>query len=596
MGAVSPPPPEDPYADVPPPTEPANGADPDEQPRKSVTTKLVELAERHYRVLLGEDGNPYAVQLDGPNVALPLRGRDGLRQRLARLYYLDSGSAAAGASLADALSVLEGAAADEDREPVALRLARHADRSIVLDLADAAGRCVIVAPERWHVAERSPILFRRTALTAEITTPVPGGDVEQLGELVNSDRDTVRLIIGFLVAALIPDIPHPILAVFGEQGTAKTTLLRLLAMLVDPSPAPTRTAPRDIGQWGVTASASWLVGLDNVSGIAEWLSDALCRAVTGDALTSRALYTDSDVSVIQFRRVLAMTSIDAGALRGDLGDRLLPVELTRIDPTARRTDTEISAGFADAAPGLLGALLDLLARVLGRLPHVTTTRLPRMADFARVLTALDDVTGWDTVADYAETASSIAETVVDSDPVALAIRTEARPGTKWTGTAGGLLDQLSKNMIFGAGIPRGWPKTAHGLSGAIRRATPALRSLGITVEHTREGNTGRRLITITGPVPEHVGSPGAASPASPASPMRSDQHKHSDAAGDAPVTLYEAAAPASPPASLLQHGPDQRKRSSGDAGDAGDARIPTTSRTGEVWRISGQPVNDREAS
>ena len=35
--------------------------------------------------------------------------------------------------------------------------------------------------------------------------------------------------------------------------------------LIDPSPAPTRTAPRDLTDWVVTAQGSWVVGLDNVS-------------------------------------------------------------------------------------------------------------------------------------------------------------------------------------------------------------------------------------------------------------------------------------------------------------------------------------------
>lgn len=279
---------------------------------------------------------------------------------------------------------------------------------------------------------------------------------------------------------------------FGEQGTAKTTLLRLLVTLIDPSPAPTRTAPRDLGGWAVTASASWLVGIDNMSSISEWLSDAMCRAVTGDAVTGRALYTDSDVAVIAFRRLLAITSIDAGALRGDLGDRLLPIELERIAPTQRRTDAEIVEAFSDAAPGILGVLLDRLSRVLGRLPSISPADLPRMADFAVVLAALDQVTGWSTVADYAATASDIAETVIDSDPFASAVRDFAVRRGDWSGTAGDLLFALRPERP-----PRGWPGTPKAVGGALRRATPALRSVGVHVEQgDREGRERKRIVRL----------------------------------------------------------------------------------------------------
>jgi hypothetical protein len=199
------------------------------------------------------------------------------------------------------------------------------------------------------------------------------------------------------------------------------------------------------------------------------------------------------VSVIAFRRLLAMSSIDAGALRGDLADRLLPIELDRIDPRARRRESDLDAAVAAAAPALLGALLDLLAAMLDRLPDVRSASLPRMADFAAVLAALDAATGWSTLDDYAATATDIAETVIDSDPVARAVREFVPAGGQWTGTAGELLDKITPEAP-----PRGWPTTARAMSGAIRRITPALRTVGTTVEHGRRADRCRtRTITLT---------------------------------------------------------------------------------------------------
>jgi hypothetical protein len=42
--------------------------------KKSQATRLVELARRTYRTVLGSDGKTYAVPLAGPNTAMPLRG------------------------------------------------------------------------------------------------------------------------------------------------------------------------------------------------------------------------------------------------------------------------------------------------------------------------------------------------------------------------------------------------------------------------------------------------------------------------------------------------------------------------------------------
>jgi hypothetical protein len=45
----------------------------------------------------------------------------------------------------------------------------------------------------------------------------------------------------------------------------------------------------------------------------------------------------------------------------------------------------------EAHPVALGGLLDLTAAVLARLPDVRLDRRPRMADYARVLAAVDQV-------------------------------------------------------------------------------------------------------------------------------------------------------------------------------------------------------------
>jgi hypothetical protein len=182
--------------------------------------------------------------------------------------------------------------------------------------------------------------------------PVRDGDgLGRLRSLLNAEEREFRLIVGWLVAALIPDMPHPIMALRGEQGSAKSSTAQMLANLIDPSPAPLRSVPRDIKQWAVTASASWAVALDNVSAVPGWLSDTLCKAVTGDGYVDRVLYSDDDVTVLAFRRVILMTSIDPGALAGDLAERLLVIELKPISdgPTQRSGPPTPTAGPRSSA-------------------------------------------------------------------------------------------------------------------------------------------------------------------------------------------------------------------------------------------------------
>ncbi len=460
----------------------------------SQASRLVALAEQSYRIVQGTDGKAYAVDRNGPAIALPLRGRDGLRQRLARTYYAHTGAAPSGSALADALTVIEGMAAGLPPEPIGLRVASWGD-GIVLDLGDPTGRAVLIRPGSWHLLDASPVLFRRTTLTGPLSIPDTTGPrgvqaLAGLRRLFNVDDEGFALIIAWLIAGLFPHIPHPILALLGEQGTAKSTLATFCVRLIDDSPVPLRTPPKDIRAWSVTASAGWTVALDNISTIAPWFSDTLCKAVTGDGIVDRALFTDDDVTVLSFRRVVALTSIDAGALAGDLAERMIPVELDPIPPRNRRTDAEIQAAFHHTAPTALAGLLDLTAAVLEALPTIRLDELPRMADFARIMAALDQVTGWHTLATYTVRASETSKAVVDADPFAAAVLDLVRgQAVGWTGTAAELLETLTPDPV-----PRAWPRTPRAASGHLRRIAPALRVAGVEVGTDR--TKAARLIAL----------------------------------------------------------------------------------------------------
>ena len=191
------------------------------------------------------------------------------------------------------------------------------------------------------------------------------------------------------MAAYFTGIPHPILLVQGEQGTAKSNLIRTLLALVDPQPAADRTPPADQREWAIFARASWAFSFDNITDIPPWLSNALCKGVTGDAVLQRVLHSDEDIGVYSFQRVIALTTI---AIRhdvaGDLADRILLVEPEVIDK--RRTEADVqrrpgrrAARRARRRPG------PGRRRARASCPAPTVDNAPRMADFAKVLAALD---------------------------------------------------------------------------------------------------------------------------------------------------------------------------------------------------------------
>ncbi|WP_019058204.1 hypothetical protein [Streptomyces prunicolor] len=464
--------------------------------------RIVAMAREQYRFVTSPDGRPYAVALDGPNTALPLRNKGGLRQRLAR-QFADAypGEVASQSALADAMTVLEGLAEDGDPVPVHLRVGRAEDGAVVVDLGSTDGRAVVVTGTGWNVVDRAPVLFRRSGAMAPMPPPVLDGDgLAKLHSLLNMDTPTFHQLVAWLVAAWIPDIPHPALVCKGEQGTGKSKAAQLFINLVDPSPAAKRSQPRDPKAWNTQAFASWALCLDNVSTIPPWLSDTLCKAVTGDGVVDRALYTDDDVVVLTFRRVLALTTIDAGALAGDLAERVLLLDLQLIDDDRRRSEEELDATFAAVRPAVLGALFDVLACVLAVLPSVRLETMPRMADFARVLAAVDETQGWNTLADYLATSANVATDALEGDLFAMAIARLVDQAGTWQGTAGQLLEALPAPPVR----PPNWPKDATRAGGRVKRLAPLLRSIGITVDDTQRSRdrTRHKLLTLARAAPE----------------------------------------------------------------------------------------------
>jgi hypothetical protein len=436
--------------------------------------KLIDLAQRDYRLGRTTADEPFAIPHDGPNIVRLLRGSGSLRSELAREYFRTHDTAASSTALADAMLALEGHALEADPEPVHLRLARHEGR-IVLDLGDTSGRCVIIGADGWEIADRSPVLFRRSELNAALPEPTRGGSLDDLRALLNVAPDAWPLALGWLVASLIPDIQHPVLLLGGEHGTGKSTAALMLADLVDPSPATLQTPPKHHEQWALTAWASWIIAIDNVTAISGWLSDALCRAVSGDGFVRRRLYSDNNLSVISFSRAIILTSIDPGALRGDLGDRILLLDLETIDTRSRRSDTELKARYCQIRPGVLGALLDLVVKVLNALPKAEVNDLPRLADFGRVLAALDVVLETDALATYLAQSDRVALDVIESDPFGAALAQFMLDHAEWRGSAQALLDAVTPE----GRLPKGWPMSARSAAGRLRRLTPALRSVGI---------------------------------------------------------------------------------------------------------------------
>jgi len=182
------------------------------------------------------------IMADGHRETWPIRSKR-LRGWLRRRYYQATGGAASAAEIRSALDLLEARAQFDGPERGAhIRIAEHAGH-IYLDLADAEWRAVEIGPDGWRVIGCPPVRFRRPAGMLPLPVPHQGGSIESLNSFLNlASRDDFVLIVAWLLAALRSGGPYPLLAISGEQGSAKTVLSKLLKALIDPNAAPVRSA------------------------------------------------------------------------------------------------------------------------------------------------------------------------------------------------------------------------------------------------------------------------------------------------------------------------------------------------------------------
>lgn len=481
-----------PYAELP-------AAD-QQQPTLTQAEFLLSLAEKAF-LFHTPDDTPFAsLPVDGHFENWAIASKRS-RRWLLREYYQATKSAPQSQNLQECINILESRALFEGPEfPTCMRLAEDAGKSY-LDLSEPSWGAVEVDIDGWRYIPDPPVKFRRGRGMSRLPRPIVGGSIEQLRPFVNvaTKRDWI-LLVAWLLAALRQIGPYPILALHGEQGSAKSTTARVLRSLVDPNTAPLRGEPRELRDLMIAASNGWIISLDNVSHIPIWLSDALCRLSTGGGFSTRELYTDDEEILIDVQRPVILNGIEELAVRGDLLDRSLILYLPPIPEDKRQTEDKLLRDFEAARPAIIGALLDVVSGALRRLPKVRLSSTPRMADFAVWVTAAERALGWDDgtfMKAYARNQSDANDLALDASPISEPVRRLVGEDD-FEGTATELLKALAVRVDEAARKQKGWPPNGTSLSGKLRRLAPNLRKAGIEVILGERGTTRlrRRLITV----------------------------------------------------------------------------------------------------
>ncbi len=546
---------------------------------------LIELAQTA-ELFHAPDGTGFAdLDINGHRETWPIRTK-GFRRWLARRFFEVTEGAPSSEALQSALNVIEAKAHFDAPERVVHVRVAGLNGKLYLDLGDEARQAVEIDATGWRLIDNPPVRFRRASGMQPLALPVPGGSVATLRSFLNVQSDTdFVLVVAWALACLRNRGPYPVIVLSGEQGSAKSTFSAILRALLDPNTAPLRALPREDRDLFIAASNGHVLAFDNVSGLPAWISDTLCRLATGGGFAVRQLYTDQDEVLFDAARPVILNGIEDIVTRPDLADRAVFLTLEPVPEERRRPEAELWAAFETERPRILGVLLDAVVEGLKRLPETHLPKLPRMADFALWATACETAlwpagTFWSA---YCGNRDEAVEGVIESDPIAAAVRAVMATRTEWTGTASELLGALGEVAGDRVAKSKTWPDSPRALAGRLRRAATFLRKIGVEIGFEREGRARTRIIRITAafadPGPERGGvRPSAPSASSAPTPKSSSANGF--VTPDLRTVANDADGWGNEPADTVRANPMKRNGEDGAADDA-DANRPPRSAPGK---------------
>lgn len=474
-----------------------------ENKKESQATKLVSLVKNHNGIKLFHDdlGNSYAyIPISGHQEILNC-GSMQFKQWLSRQYWMRYEIALSNESTRNALNVITSTAVFDSKEySLSVRTARNGD-AIWYDLSNPEWQCVKTTRDGWEIVNNPPILFKRFTHQQAQVIPQQDGSIKAFLDFINvKDGDHKLMLLVYIVSCFIPGFPHPALFIHGIQGSAKSTLSKLLRKLVDPSKIEVTEMPRSITELVQVLSHHWLLSFDNISTLSQEKSDILCKAITKTGFSKRELYTNDEDMIYSIQTCISLNGINLPATSPDLLERGFIIELDRIPPDKRRDERDLYQAFEEARPRILGGIFTALSQTLALIDQVNVKEKTRMSDFTTWGCAIAQALGYrqeEFLNAYRRNIEQQNMSILNDSPVAIALIELVEKETTWTGTPTELHVKLKEITIaqgMDIGQFSGFPKTANQLTKKINRLRPNLRDVGIEISERKENR--QRIMKI----------------------------------------------------------------------------------------------------
>ena len=382
------------------------------------------------------------------------------------------------------------------RETINTRIAMIQDE-IYYDLCSPNWQTVIISKkgvEILHLGTKTPI-FSRSVKQAEQARPQLYSKKDTISEFISLLRipEKYRLIFPVhLISLFIEGFPMPIMAFVGEQGSLKSTTSSVVKRIVDPSGTSiednTNKIPKNSDDLNILLYNKYCSVFDNLSHLTRDMADELCRAITGQTYQKRTLYTNSDETILTFKRKMVLNGISPNIEYPDLMERTIFYHSEPITEDKRITEEEFNMKFQELLPDLLGQIFKILSKALPYYPEIKKeirNHLPRMADFTIWGECISRALGNESgvfLHDYKKVQSDTMNDVSDSHAI-IGYVSEKMNGQQELESSvsefyNGLKDWAVRNNYDTYSRFSNFPKAPNKIVSHITRIKPLIRNIG----------------------------------------------------------------------------------------------------------------------
>jgi len=406
--------------------------------------------------------------------------------------------------ISDAIKLLDAIASAEEKIKINNRVAMGEDGCIYYDLINEKWQCIKIMPNGWDIIniKDAPVLFDRYSHQKKQIIPKKYVDRDRDAKLVleyvniEPDSEEALLLLIYIASCFIADIPHPVLFLIGEHGSAKSSLSKIIHRIVDPTITELVDLSDNKKELIQKVSHDWLTIFDNVSRIGKKTSNILCKTATGGSSSNRSLFTNDDDYLREFHSCVAINSTGLeNKLADDLLDRSIIIEMERIKSQNRKTEQDMFNNFEEDFHKIFAGFIEVIALAITIIDDLKFDGYPRMADFYKWGSAIAIGFGYKPEefqkAYYNNTLKAQNANYIDNT-LFQTVQKFIGKEKSWRGTATELLEEINNfkdndEKLFSQYENNidDWPSSVSAMSRRLNQMERALDNYGISLSRVR---------------------------------------------------------------------------------------------------------------